>query len=148
MLGILFKYRLSTIAFIQFIAMCFLGIANGVYSIISTCIQHDDCVSNSLVSVVYWLLIAVWFGFLWILAYSAQDKRNKRFAQILIAAQSLVALVSAFNAKHHPDIIGLITSITDLVLALWIILLAIRLLRAKGGRVVAKQTGQARRRRH
>ncbi len=103
-----------------------------------------------MVSVVYWILIAVWFGFLWILAYTAQERRSKRLTWLLIGSQGMVALISSFNARHHPDIIGLITSIIDFVLAIWVILLAFRLLRAKGGRVVAKQSGgraRARRRR-
>lgn len=150
MFGFLFRYQVSIIAFVHFIAMCVLGIANGAYSIVTTCQQYSDCLSNALVSVVYWLLIAAWFGFLWILAYAAQEKRNKRLAQLLIACEALVAFIAFFNARHHPDIIGLITSIVDIFFALWVILLAFRLMRAKGGRVVTKQRGsRARtRRRH
>lgn len=141
MFGFLFRYQVSIIAFVHFLAMCFLGIANGAYSIVTTCQQYNDCLSNALVSVVYWLLIAAWFGFLWILAYAAQEKRNKRLAQLLIACELLVAFIAYYNAKHHPDPIGLITSIVDIVFALWVALLAFRLMRAKGGRVVAKQRG-------
>lgn len=150
MLHFIFKHQVANIALVQFILMCFLGFANGGYSIVTTCQQHSDCLSNALVSVVYWILIAVWFGFLWILAYTAQERRNKKLIWLLIGAQGMVALVSSFNARHHPDIIGLITSIVDCVLAIWVIILALRLLSAKGGRVVAKQrgsNGRARRRR-
>jgi len=150
MFRFLFKYQIANIALVQFIAMCFLGFANGGYSIVTTCQEHSDCLSNAMVSVVYWILIAVWFGFLWILAYTAQERRSKRLTWLLIGSQGMVALISSFNARHHPDIIGLITSIIDFVLAIWVILLAFRLLRAKGGRVVAKQSGgraRARRRR-
>jgi len=150
MLRFIFKHQVSNIALAQFITMCFLGFANGAYSIASTCAQHDDCLSNAVVSVVYWILIAVWFGFLWVLSYTAQERRSKRLIWLLIGAQALVALISSYNARHHPDIIGLITSIVDFVLAVWVIILALRLLRAKGGRVVAKQRsggGRARRRR-
>lgn len=150
MFRIIFKYPVHVIALVHFIAMCFLGIANGAYSIVTTCQQYSDCLSNALVSVVYWLLIAVWFGFLWILAYTAQEKRSKRLAQLLIACEAFVAFIAFFNARHHPDVIGLITSIVDIFFALWVILLAFRLMRAKGGRVVSKQrgsSGRARRRR-
>lgn len=140
----LFKYQVAIITLVQFITISFLGIANGLYSIISTCVEHDECLSNALVSIIYFILIAVWFGFLWILAYSAQERRSKRLAQLLIAAEGLVALIALFNARHHPDPLGLITSIVDFVLAIWVILLAFRLMRAKGGRVVVKQRGKRR----
>ncbi len=150
MLRFIFKHQLANIALVQFILMCFLGLANGAYSIGSTCSQHDDCLSNAVVSIVYWLLIAVWFGFLWILAYTAQERRSKKLIWLLIGGQAMVALISSFNARHHPDVLGLITSIVDFVLAIWVIILALRLLRAKGGRLVVKQRsagGRARRRR-
>lgn len=141
MFRFIFKHQVSNIALIQFVMMCFLGFANGGYSVVTTCQEHSDCLSNALVSVVYWVLIAAWFGFLWILAYTAQERRSKRLTWLLIGAQAMVALVSSFNARHHPDIIGLVTSIVDFVLAIWVIVLSLRLLRAKGGRVVTKQRG-------
>lgn len=142
----LFKYQVSVITLFQFITISFLGIANGLYSIISTCIAHDECISNALVSIIYFLLIAIWFGFLWVLSYTAQERRSRKLIYMLIAAEGLVALVALFNAKHHPDILGLITSVVDFILALWVILLAFRLMRAKGGRVVVKQPRRRRRR--
>jgi hypothetical protein len=129
-----FKQEVGIITLVQFITMCMLGIVNGLYSIIATCIKHDECISNAIVSIIYFLLLAVWFGFLWILGYSAQERRSKRLFQALIMAEGLVALVSLFNAKHHPDFLGLFTSLVDFVLAVWIIILAWRLMRAGPGR--------------
>jgi hypothetical protein len=54
-----------------------------------------------------------------------------------MATELLVLLIALFNAKHYPNILGLITSLTDAALAAWVILLAFRLNQAKGGRITA-----------
>lgn len=143
-------YETGIATFIQFVTLSFLNFINGVDSIVSGFRADDgDGFSNMLVTMIYVMLLVGWFAFLWVLGYAAQDRRSKRLAQVLIAAESLVALISAFNAKHHPSTLGLITSLIDLVLALWVIVLAFRLMRAGGGRVVAKRTGRTRaRQRH
>jgi hypothetical protein len=65
-----------------------------------------------------------------------------------MAAEFMVLVISLFNAKHYPDILGLVTSLTDAAFAAWIILLAFRLSRAKGGRITASRniSNQPRRR--
>lgn len=79
------------------------------------------------------------------LGYAAQERRSRRFALALIAAEFLVLIVATFNTKHHPDTLSLITSVTDIILALWIIFLAIRLVRSGGGRIRAQQSRRRRR---
>ena len=59
--------------------------------------------------------------------------------------EGLVALIALFNDRNHVDLLGLSTSIIDFVLAGWVIILAFRLLRAKGGRLVVKQPRRRRR---
>ena len=56
-----------------------------------------------------------------------------------MGAEGLVAKIALFNARNHVDLLGLTTSVIDLTLAIWVIILAFRLLRAKGGRLVVKQ---------
>lgn len=143
-----FKYETAVITLVQFILLSLLGIANGLNSIVSTCrTDHGDCVSNTIVSLIFFLLTAGWFAFIWVLGYSAQERRSRRLAQVLIAAEAFIALIALFNAQHHTDILGLVTSVIDLVLAVWIITLAWRLMRAGGGRIVVKQRPRQRRRR-
>lgn len=132
-------YKTGTATLIQFIFLSFLNLGNGANSIIANCRHHNDCVVNVLTSVVFYILVVIWFGSLWVLGYIAQDRRSKRLAQLLICAEALVALVALFNAKHHTDALGLFTSAVDLVLALWIIILAFRLMRAGNSRVVSRQ---------
>lgn len=143
-----FKYETGIITFVQFIVLSLLAIANGLNSVVTTC--HDsspDCVSNLLVSLIFFLLTVAWFAVVWVVGFAAQERRSRRLAQLLIAAEALIALIALFNAKHHTDILSLFTSLTDLVLAIWVITLAWRLMRAKGGRVVTRQRPRRRRRR-
>jgi hypothetical protein len=140
------KYQTAIATLIQFIALVILNVGTGAESVVSTC--HDgngDCVSNLIVSLIYFLLLAVWFGFIWILGYEAQEKRSKRLAQALIIAEMFVAIVALFNAKHHTDPFSLITSLVDFGMSLWVMLLAYRLIRADGGRIVTKQQSRKRR---
>jgi hypothetical protein len=140
-------YETAIATLIQFIVLSFLNIATGLNSVVTTCHSGNDCVSNLVVSIIFYLLATAWFGCVWILGYAAQERRSKRLAQLLIAAEAFIALIAFFNAKHHTDTLSLITSITDLLLAIWIITLAYRLMKAGGGRVVARGGQRARKRR-
>lgn len=143
-----FRYEVGIITFVQFVLLSLLGIANGLNSIVSTChADGHDCISNLIVSLIFFIITAAWFAFIWILGYTAQERRSKRLCQLLIAAEAMVALIAYFNARHHTDWLSLSTSLIDLLLALWVITLAFRLMRAGGGRVVARQRGAGRARR-
>jgi hypothetical protein len=142
-----FRYELGIITLIQFILLSLLGIANGLNSIVTTCHNTGrDCISNLIVSLIFFIITVAWFAFIWILGYTVQERRSKRLAQVLIAAEALIALIALFNAKHHTDWLSLITSIIDLTLAVWVIWLAFRLIRSGGGRTVTRQPGRRRRR--
>jgi len=138
-------YQTGIATFIQFVILSLLGIANGFNSVISTC-RHDstNCVSNLIVSLIFFILTVAWFGAVWVLGYMAQERRNRRLAQLLICAEGLIALIALFNAKHHTDFLSLLTSMLDLGLAIWIVVLAFRLMRAGGGRVVSRQRARRR----
>lgn len=141
----LFKYTTAAATLAQFIVLSFLNFASGIDSIVRECHKPDgDCATNIFVTSVYIILIVGWFAFLWVVGFTAQDRRSKRLAQLLIAAEGLVALIAAFNARNSPHVINFVTSLTDLVFALWIMILAFRLMLAKGGRVVS--SGRARQR--
>ncbi len=138
-------YRTAVATFVQFVSMSLLGIANAADSSISTCASRgSDCVSNLMVSIIFYILTALWFGFIWSLGYAAQDRRSARLAYLLIGIELMVIMVASFNAKHHTNLINLFTSVVDIGLALWVILLAWRLSRAKGGRIVASERARRR----
>lgn len=122
---------------IQFIVIGLLNLFYAIYSILHSCLKHDQCASNGLLAVVFFVIIGIWFGFVAALGYAAQEKRSKRLSQLLIAAEGLVALVALFNLKHYADYFGFVISLLDLAFAIWIAVLAFRLMRSGGGRIRA-----------
>lgn len=135
-------YETGTATLIQFISMSLLNIGTGTHSVITTC-QNDggNCMSNLILSIIFYMLIVGWFGFVCALGYAAQFKRSKRLAQLLICVEGLIALVALMNIKLNlaetKDLLSLFTSSLDLLLALWVSFLAFRIIRSGGGRVVA-----------
>lgn len=139
-------YQTGIATFIQFVTLSLLNIANGANSVVTTCRSDStSCISNLIVSLIFFILTVAWFAAVWILGYAAQERRSRRLAQLLIAAECMIALIAYFNARHYHDFLGLATSLIDLVLAVWIIVLAIRLMRAGTNRVVARSRVRRRR---
>jgi hypothetical protein len=139
------RYQTGIVTLIQFIVGATLGFANDVVSSVVGCTGHGtDCVSNTLVSLVLIILTAIWFAFVAALGYAAQDRRNRRLARFLILAECAIAIVALFDAVHFPNILSLITSLADLGLALWALLLAYRLSRANGGRITSSSRTRVR----
>lgn len=133
------KYQTGIATLIQFIVLSFLGIANGLNSVVTECRRDGgDCIGEFLLSTIFFLLTALWFGVIWLIGFTAQQRRSRRLAQLLIGAEILIAMVAYFNAQHYRDALGLFTSIVDLILAIWIITLAFRLMRAGDNRVVRR----------
>lgn len=139
------RYQTGTATLIQFVVLVLLNLVNAVISSVSGCHDGSGCTTSIFTSVVYFLLLALWFGVLLIIGAGAQEKRSKRMCQILIAAEGMVALIALFDLKHYPNIMGLITSLVDALLALWVIILAFRLMRSGGGRIVTSQRARKRR---
>jgi hypothetical protein len=133
------RYETGTATLVQFLIIMLLGFIGGIVGVVQQCHGSDiaSCVQGSVVTLAYVLILAGWFGFIAMLGYAAQDQRSHRLAKVLMATELLVLLIALFNAKHYPNILGLITSLTDAALAAWVILLAFRLNQAKGGRITA-----------
>ncbi len=133
-------YQTAVATLIQFIVLGLLNIIGGIASIVTTWHhQGTDHISNLLASIIFFLLIVGWFGVLVALGYGAQERRNKRLAQVLIAAELLTLLVALFNiklaVKYNGSLLSLGTSIADVLLAAWVITLAFRLMKAGGRRI-------------
>jgi hypothetical protein len=139
-------YETGIATLVQFIVLSLLNIATQTTAVVTSCRHTTNCVTTSLSSTAYFMLIVIWFGLVWQLGYRAQKKRSRNLCLLLIAAEGLIAIIALSNAKHHNDIIGLITSLTDIGLAVWVALLAVRLLRARGGRIVASERSRQRHR--
>jgi hypothetical protein len=132
-------HQVAVATMIQFILLSLLGIANGLNSIVSTCSSdHSDCVSNLIVSLIFFILTVAWFAGIWVLSYATQEQRSRRLAQLLIATELVIVGVALINIRGHTDWLSLITSLIDLILAVWIIRLAFRLMRAGNRRIVRR----------
>ena len=135
------RYETGIATLIQFVTLTLLNVGTGLVSIVIGCRTGiGNCVVNSFSSIVFFILIALWFGFVWILGFAAQERRSKRLAQALIAAEALIFLVALFNARHHIDALGLLTSIVDCVLAIWVMYLSFNLIKAGPHRIVKKSS--------
>jgi hypothetical protein len=138
-------YETGKATLIQFIVLVTLNIIDALQSIITTCIHNgSDCVSNLLSSVGYYIIIVIWFGIVVAIGASAQQKRSKKMAYVLIAAEGLIIVFASYNVKldaiktSHNGILSLLTSLADILIAIWVVSIAYRLTRAKGGRIVRK----------
>jgi len=144
-------YETGTATLIQFIVLGILNILTGLDSIAQTC-RHDspNCLENVFTSFIFYLLIISWFGIVCVIGYAAEQKRSRRLAQLLILAEILIAFVAFFNIKlnlkYHNGLLSLFTSAADLILAIWIITLAYRLMKAGSGRVVTAKVRPRKRR--
>jgi len=145
--GVKLTYETGIATLVQFIALSLLNIGTQLTSIVTTCHSHSsNCLTNSLSSIGYFLLIVIWFGLVWVLGYFAQKHRSRRLCLTLIFAEFMILVVAISNARHHTDVLGFITSLADVGLAMWVVYLAVRLMRARGGRIVSSE--RARRRHH
>lgn len=139
------KYETGLVTLIQFIVMSLLSLINSLNSIITTCVRESGtCIENMIPSIILFILIAVWFAFIWILGYAVQERRGRKLTATLIGAEGITALVALFSVKHHVDALSLVTSLTDLMLSAWVLLLAARIFLAGDSRVVSHHRGPGR----
>jgi hypothetical protein len=139
-------YQTGIAALIHLGIMTALNVANFVHSSVQGCtVGGGDCLGDIITSMLYFMVTTIWFASLWILAAAAQDRRSRKLAFALICAEGLVVMVALFNAEHHNHLLGLITSLTDAILAAWVALLALRLFISGGGRVTASSGARRRR---
>jgi hypothetical protein len=133
-------YQTGIGTMIQFILLSFLALGSQAVSVVTECTSKDgNCIGNLLTSIIFYMLVAVVFGSIWIIGLWAQDRRSKRLALMLIGIEGIIAAVSLFSLKlslhGHKNVFGLAASFLIFVMACWIALLAYRLMRAEGGRV-------------
>lgn len=140
-------YETGIATLVQFVALSLLNIAYLVVSIVSTChSKHDSCLTNSLSSILYFMLIVICFAVIWLIGFRAQSLRSRRLCILLIGIEFFVFVITLYDAKGNKNLLGLLIDVINALLAVWVIALAIRLMRARGGRIVASERSRARRR--
>jgi hypothetical protein len=139
-------YQTGIAALIHLGVISVFNVLNGIESSVSQCrANSSDCVGSVILSMLYFMVITVWFAGLWLLATGAQVQRSRKLAFLLMGAEFMVVMISLFNAQHHNNILGLVTSLVDATLAAWVGLLALRLFISGGGRVTSSQRSRRRR---
>lgn len=130
------KYETGVAATFQFIALTLLNFISGVSGSVSQCLKGSGgCVSNIVLAILYFLIVTIWFGALWLAGFAAQDRRSRRIAQFLILAEGLVLLVGLYQLMHHHSILSALVALVEVITSVWVAWLAFRLIRARGGRV-------------
>ena len=139
------KYETGVAATVQFITLTILNFISGVDSSIRQCSSgNGGCVSNVVMAVLYFLVVTIWFGALWLAGYAAQDRRNKRICQLLIMAEGLVALIGLFEfTRSTTSLLGKVVALVELLSAIWVSWLAFKIMRAKGGRIRSRRRSSA-----
>ncbi len=140
------RYETGTATLTQLIVMLLLNFITNIDSTVTGCIHKDGCVSGIVINFTFVLVLAGWLMGLSGLGYMAQEKRSRRLATLLIAGEVLVVIVTLFNIRHYPNKLGLITSIVDCALAIWVITLAYHLRQTKESIVTAPRGDRPRRR--
>jgi len=144
-MAVRYQTGISTLA--QFITMTALNLISTLIISINGCIKSSgECVGDTTLNLLFLLVLAAWFGFLWVLGYAAQDRRSKNLAMALIGAEAIVTAAALLDLRHAPNPYSFITSLTDAGLAIWTIVLAWRLIKAGQGRIVSTRP-RARKRR-
>lgn len=125
---------------VQFFTMVVLGVPNTIINIVSSCHSNQDsCVSNSLVTLVFYLLTAGWFGLIMLVGFIAQRKRSRQFAILLGGLEFITFVVAGYiDYPHDSNILAKTTSLIDAALSIVVIYLALRLFFSGGRRIVKK----------
>lgn len=134
-------YQTAVVSLVQFISIMILGIPDTIINIVSNCrSDSSDCVSNMIVSLIFYLLTAGWFIIIVVLGYAAQKKRSRQFAVILMGFEFITLVVAGYiDFPHDPNILSKVTSMIDALLSLYVMYLAFRLFISGGKRIVKKQ---------
>lgn len=132
------RYETAVTTFAQLAVVSLFIIIGGVVDTIKACDEASSCVASSFVWMAILLFMAGWFIALTALGYFAQTKRSARLAKLLIIAELGVAAICFKLVTTPSSWIGAMGAGITLALALWTIVLAYRLTKAKGGRIVAQ----------
>lgn len=141
-------YQTGTATFIQLAVVVFLIVLNNLVAFIQACTANaSNCVVTAFLSMVIIVGAGLWFMALSALGYAAQERRSPRLAKILIGAQLFTAFIALMIVRLPGNWMAGLSAFVTLVVAVWVAVLAYRLSKAKGGRIVQKaQTRRARRR--
>jgi uncharacterized membrane protein len=143
------QYQTSTATFVQLAVMTLLVILGGVTDVAKNCENAGECLTNSFLWIVIAFMLACWYAMLFAIGYFAQEKRSYKLARVLILGELFTAFVALMFLRTPSSLLGAVTSGAALLLAVWTIILAYRLHKARGSRITkaSKKTSSQRPRR-
>lgn len=133
-------YQTGIATTIQFIVMTILNLIDAFSKSIHQCtINTGTCAGNVVLYVLYFIMLTIGFGVILAIGFAAQDRRSRRLAQLLILIELVILLISMFDFQHaNPALFTQASNIVGALLAVWVMWLSFRLIRARGGRVVSR----------
>lgn len=132
------RYQTGTASFIQLAVVVLLVVLNNLFTLIDSCKSGGECAITALFSMIFIIMTALWFFVLSAIGYAAEERRSRNLAYMLILGQLATIGVAYGFFKHPANWFGMISALVVILLACWVIVLAWRLSKAKGGRIVAR----------
>lgn len=141
------RYQTGTASFIQLAVVVLLVVINNLLTLIDSCRSGSECAVTALFSMVFIFMTFLWFFVLSAIGYAAEERRSRNLAYLLIAGQLATMAVAYGFFKHPANWFGMLSALIVLILAGWVIVLAWRLSKAKGKRIVARSVNNRPRKR-
>ena len=139
------RYQTATATFIQLAVMTLLVIVGGIMDVAKNCENSSECVTNSFLWIIIAFLMAGWYAALFAIGYFAQENRSYKLARLLIAGELFTAFIALMLVKNPSSFYSGLAAIIALIFAVWIIILAWRLYKARGSRISTTRSGSGNR---
>lgn len=134
------RYNTGQATIVQFIAVMLLGFVSSTISLFQAVDSEGSgsFATNLLLTVFILILQALWLGFICVVGFAAQDKRNRSLALLLIGLEGINLAVAFMNIRHPGNPVAFLASLTHILIALYIIWLAYEIYRSRGKRIVSR----------
>lgn len=139
------RYQTATATFIQLAVMTLLVVLGGIMNLAKNCENSSECVVNSFLWIIIAFMMACWYAALFAIGYFAQENRSYKLARLLIAGELFTAFIALMLVRNPSSFYSGLGAIIALVFAVWIIILAYRLYKARGSRIPTTRTSSANR---
>lgn len=139
------RYQTATATFIQLAVMTLLVIVGGIMDVVKNCESSAECVTNSFLWIIIAFMLACWYTALFAIGYFAQEKRSYKLARLLIAGELFTAFVALMLVKNPSSTYSRIGALVALCFAVWTIVLAYRIYKARGSRITTPSSKSSKR---
>lgn len=135
------RYHTAFATFIQLAVITLLVIIGGIMDVAKNCENSSECVVNSFLWIIIAFLLAGWYAALFALGYFAQENRSYKLARLLIGGELFTAFIALMLIKNPSSFYSGMGAIIALIFAVWIVVLAWRIYKARGSRISTTRSG-------